>query len=63
MTIKSLRESTGMSLTEFSKYFGIPYRTVQNWELNIRQCPDYLLKLMEYKLLNENLIQNKEGIS
>jgi DNA-binding transcriptional regulator YiaG len=62
MTIKELRERSGMTRQQFAEYFGIAYRTVQNWELgsessNGRQCPEYLLALMEYKLRNENIIK------
>lgn len=45
-----MRAKTGMNRKEFSDYFGIPYRTVQDWELGNRQMPDYLLRLMAYKL-------------
>lgn len=58
MTFKELRTSTGMNIKEFSDYFNIPYRTMQNWESERRQCPEYLLDLMKYKLLNENKIVN-----
>lgn len=57
MTFKILRELSGMSMTQFSEYFGIPYRTIQNWEGGVRQCPEYLLDLMLYKLKNEGLIR------
>lgn len=57
MTLKELREASKMSRNEFCEYFGIPYRTVQSWELKDRSCPEYLLELIEYKLKNENLIQ------
>lgn len=62
MTIKELRERSGMTRPQFAEYFGITYRTVQNWELdsessNGRKCPEYLLALMEYKLRNENIIK------
>ena len=62
MTFKELREQSGMSRTRFAEYFEIPYRTVQSWELHGiskegRQCPEYLLKLMEYKLKKEGLIE------
>ena len=50
MTFQELRAESGMNLTEFSKFFEIPYRTVQNWEYGQRECPDYLIKLMEFKL-------------
>ena len=56
MTIKELRELSGMNLTRFSAFFEIPYRTVQHWEHGTRQCPEYLLKLMEYKLKHEGVI-------
>ena len=53
-TFKELRQQSGMNQTQFAKYFDIPLRTVQNWEGNINKCPEYLLKLMQYKLNNEN---------
>lgn len=56
MNFKELRKQSGMNLTQFSKYFNIPYRTIQNWERGERQCPEYLLELMEYKLnLKDNI--------
>lgn len=57
MTFKELREASGMTRPQFAEYFGIPYRTIQNWELGLRECPEYLLDLMEYKLKNEALIR------
>jgi DNA-binding transcriptional regulator YiaG len=57
MTIKELREAAGMSRKQFADYFEIEYRRVQNWELNIRNCPEELLRLMQYKLEKEGLIK------
>ena len=57
MTIKELRKMTGLTQEKFGEYFGIPRRTIQNWELGMRECPDYLLDLMEYKLRKENIIE------
>ena len=54
--LKKLRENTGMNRREFAEYFGIPYRTVQVWELGNRKMPDYLLRLMVYKVKMEALI-------
>lgn len=45
--------ASGMTLTAFCDYFEIPYRTAQNWKLGVRECPEYLLKLMAYKLEKE----------
>ena len=56
MTFKELREQSGMNMTQFSKYFNIPYRTIQHWEMGTRQCPSYLLELMAYKLKAEKMI-------
>ena len=50
-----LRKATGFNRKEFSEYFGIPYRTVQDWELGKRQMPEYLLRLMEYKIRIEQI--------
>ena len=54
--LKKLRENTGMNRREFAEYFGIPYRTVQDWELGNRKIPAYLLRLMAYKLRTEKLL-------
>lgn len=56
MTIKELRTASGMTQKQFAEYFGIPHRTLQNWEGGQRACPEYLLKLMTYKLKKENKI-------
>lgn len=53
LTFKEIKERSGMNLKQFSDYFEIPYRTIQNWDAGIRQCPDYLLKLMLYKIEKE----------
>ena len=53
MTFKELRERSGMTRTQFAEYFGIPYRTIQNWELGLRECPEYLLKLIKFRLDHE----------
>ena len=52
-----LREETGMSRKEFSEYFQVPYRTLQDWELGNRTMPDYLLRLMTYKAKMEGLVK------
>lgn len=56
--ITELRNSTGMTRREFCEYFEIPYRTMQDWELGNRKMPEYLYRLMEYKLRMERLTQD-----
>ena len=47
--VKELREKMGMNRREFSDYYGIPYRTVQDWEAEKRELPEYLLRLLKYR--------------
>jgi DNA-binding transcriptional regulator YiaG len=56
MNIKELRTLTGMSQSQFADYFHIPKATLQNWEQGRRECPEYVLKLIEYKLKKEGKV-------
>ena len=57
--VKELREKMGMNRREFSDYYGIPYRTVQDWEAEKRELPEYLLRLMKYRAEVEYMMKNK----
>lgn len=65
MTIKDLRTMSRMTQKEFANYFTIPKRTIENWESGQRKCPEYLKKLIEYKLIKEGftlkLVEYNEG--
>ncbi len=50
---KMIRAKSGMSRTDFSAWLGVPYRTMQEWELGRRAMPEYVLRLIAYKVLNE----------
>ena len=50
---KAIRGKTGMSRKEFSDWLGIPYRTMQEWELGRRAMPEYVLRLLAYRVSNE----------
>lgn len=56
MTVKDMREKSGMTQKAFSEYFGIPKRTIEDWEGNRRKAPDYVVALMRYKLEKEKVI-------
>ena len=60
MTIKELRTRSGMTQKAFAEYFGVSKRAVENWEGGQRQCPEYLLDLMQYKLEKEGKIEQKK---
>ena len=57
--VKELREKMKMNRREFSDYYGIPYRTVQDWEAEKRELPEYLLRLMKYRAEIEYMIKNE----
>ena len=59
-TLKTLREDTGMNRRQFAEYFGIPYRTIQDWELGNRRMPEYLLRLMMYKAEKEKMLEEAQ---
>lgn len=54
---KKVREQSGMTMKKFAECFGIPYRTIQNWEAGVNKCPEYLLKLMKFKLDQEKPVE------
>ena len=58
--LRKLRESTGMNRKDFCEYFEIPYMTETDWELGNRRVPQYLLRLMAYKIDIEKLANKKE---
>lgn len=58
--IKKLREQTGMNRKQFCEYFEIPYRTVTEWERGTRKMPDYVLRLLAYKIKMENFIEKED---
>ena len=53
--LKQLRKKTGLSQSKFSAKFGIPVRTLQQWEQGISAPPEYLIRMMAYIMqLEEN---------
>ena len=61
--IRELRESTGMNRREFCDYFGIPYRTVTEWERDNRHAPDYVIRLLTYYIQMERLDMKKGSVT
>lgn len=57
--VKELRDQMGMNRSEFCRYFGIPYRTVQDWEAEKRELPDYVLRLMVYRAKMEHMTKKE----
>lgn len=51
--MRSIRAQTGMSVTEFCNWLGIPTRTMQQWEKGDRVMPEYVMRLIAYKVAME----------
>lgn len=45
--VKKLRERTGFSQANFAERYGIPKRTIENWESGVNAPPPYVLKMLE----------------
>ncbi len=58
--IKELRKKTGLSQSKFSAKFGIPVRTLQQWEQGISAPPEYLVRMMAYIMWLEEDVQIKD---
>jgi len=50
MTIREMRKSLGDTQHEFARRYGIPFRTVQNWESGERVPPAYVAEMLEEKV-------------
>ena len=53
--IIKMRKKTGLSQSKYAAKFGIPVRTLQQWEQGISAPPEYLIRMMAYIMqLEEN---------
>ena len=61
--IKELRKKTGLSQSKFAAKFGIPVRTLQQWEQGISAPPEYLIRMIAYIMLLEERIDDNEELT
>lgn len=47
-TAKEIRAKTGLSQAAFSKRFGIPKRTIEDWETGKRRAPAWVIAMLQY---------------
>ena len=52
--MKQLRNITGFNRAEFARQQGIPLRTIEEWEAGRRKMPEYVLRLLAYKIQLES---------
>lgn len=60
LTIKEIRTSTGLSQAKFAGAIEIPVRTLQKWEQGERSCPEYVVKLIAYRVENDPAFKKAE---
>lgn len=60
-TLKQLREKLHLNRREFSDYMGIPLRTIEEWESGRRKMPDYVLRLIVYRIETEEILKEKNN--
>ena len=46
MDIKTIRRATGLTQAAFAARYGIPRRTVENWEAGVNVPPKYVVNLL-----------------
>lgn len=51
--IRGLRAETGLNRKQFAEHFGIPLRTVEEWEAGRRKPPEYIPRLIKYQIMYE----------
>lgn len=53
MTIKEIRALTGLSQVKFCEKYHIPLNTFARWEQGKREPSDYLVELLEFKVMED----------
>lgn len=55
--IRKLREETGLNRKKFALHFGIPLRTIEDWEAGRRTPPEYIPRLIKYQMEYEKIME------
>lgn len=58
--LKRIRIMTGLNRTQFCKNYGIPLRSMEQWEAGQRKMPDYVLRLLKYMILSEKILHKQQ---
>ena len=60
MTIKELRNETGLSQSKFAQKFHMSAVNIAHWEQGVRKPPEYVVYMIERILLFEGYKLNEE---
>lgn len=58
MDIKEIRSISGLTQQAFSEKYGIPKRSIENWESGKRNPPAYVINLLE-RVVKEDFFVKK----
>lgn len=47
MTSREIRELSGLSRAAFARKYGIPIRTLEDWDAGVRNPPEWTMALLE----------------
>ncbi len=61
MNIAEIRKITGLSQGKFAKRFGIPVRTLQQWEQGRSSPPEYVIRMIAYIIELESMV-DRSGV-
>lgn len=59
MDTKEIRGILGVSRAEFSRLYGIPVRTLENWDSGKNSPPDWMLAILE-RMVREDAEKEKK---
>lgn len=59
MTIQEIRALTNLSQPQFCEKYRIPLPTLRKWEQGKREPTDYLVELLEFKVMED--LKNEQG--
>lgn len=58
MTIKEIRQLTGLTQKRFAEKYHITFSSIRNWESGHRTCTDYVAELLEFRVRCECMKRN-----
>lgn len=60
--IIDLRKETELNRKAFAEHFGIPLRTIEDWEAGRRTPPEYIPRLIRYQIEYEKLVNDNAEV-
>lgn len=58
ISVRDVRIKTGLTQSEFCKRcYNIPVASLRDWEQGRRKCPEYVVRLINFKINNDKMEQ------